>query len=264
MMVYRLRVVLTWDGILLHYEAMTTCEASSDRKVLLAIPVYNEEKSLNEVLDRVEQYIRNVLVINDGSTDSSGMILARRKDICVVSHRDNCGYGSSMIQAFQFAHGCGFDWLITMDCDLQHEPRQLPDFLRAIEADDADIISGSRYIPGVSRNGDPPPERRQINQQITRDIKDKLGLELTDAFCGFKAYRADKIHSLELTERGYAFPLEFWTQAVHHGLRVREIPVSLIYIDPDRHFGGELDDHQTRLDHYRDVFHKALKKTGRL
>jgi glycosyltransferase involved in cell wall biosynthesis len=235
---------------------------NSDPRVLLAIPVYNEEKHLDAVLDEVGKYIKNVMVINDGSTDNSHLILARRKDVCVVSHKFNCGYGRSLIHAFHQAADCEFDWIITMDCDLQHEPSQIPNFLDAMAAEDADIISGSRYLEQDRTAGSPPPDRRRINQMVTQWINASLPIHLTDSFCGFKAYRVDSIQTLKLTEPGYAFPLQFWVQVAHHGLRVREIPIRLIYNDPTRHFGGDLDNPETRLAHYKQVFQDALQEAG--
>jgi glycosyltransferase involved in cell wall biosynthesis len=242
--------------------SMMSAERTNLNKILLAIPVYNEEKHLNAVLDEVGKYVKNVLVINDGSTDRSTLILARRRDVCVVSHKYNCGYGRSLIQAFHQVADCGFDWLITMDCDLQHEPSQIPHFLTAIAADDADIISGSRYLQMDQSEDSPPPDRRRLNQIVTKWINRSLGLHLTDSFCGFKAYRVDSIRTLKLTESGYAFPLQFWVQVAHHKLRVREIPIRLIYNDPVRHFGGDLDNPETRLRHYKQVFQTALQEAG--
>lgn len=228
----------------------------------MAIPVYNEENYLDAVLDEVGKYLKNVLVVDDGSTDQSKMILARRKDVCVVSHKKNCGYGRSIIQAFNFAMGCGFDWIITMDCDLQHEPSRIPNFLGAIAEDDADIISGSRYLADSEQQDQPPVDRRKINKLITESINQKLKLNLTDAFCGFKACRLKAIEKLSLTELGYAMPLEFWVEVARHELRVREIPIQLIYNDPTRHFGGDLDNEKTRLEHYRQVFERSLVRAG--
>jgi len=214
------------------------------------------------VLDEVTRYVSDVVVIDDGSTDASKMILARRDDICFISHAHNRGYGQSIIDAFYFAQGCDYQWVITMDCDLQHEPVRLPDFLKAIEQDDADIISGSRYMNESSRANNPPADRRKINHEISELLASRLQLRLTDAFCGFKAFRVEAVSSLALTETGYAFPLEFWVQAVKHQLRVREIPVSLIYHDPNRHFGGELDDAAIRLEHYKQVLEQVMEAAG--
>jgi glycosyltransferase involved in cell wall biosynthesis len=231
-------------------------------RILLAIPIFNEAEHLNAVLDEVGRYIDDIVVIDDGSTDGSKVLLARRENICVISHPHNRGYGQTIIDAFHFACGSGYDWVITMDCDLQHEPARIPDFIAEIKKDDSDIINGSRYLAESKCNGCPPPDRRKINEQITDQINQRLGLQLTDAFCGFKAHRVAPVVRMELKETGYAIPLEFWVQAAVRKLRIREIPISLIYNDPNRSFGDELDDPKIRLAHYQEVFKSTLQKTG--
>jgi len=104
----------------------------------------------------------------------------------------------------------------------------------------------------------PPADRRNINGIITHKLKEVLGLELTDSFCGFKAHRVALLNKLHLTIPGYAFPMQFWVQAVRAGARIRELPVRLIYKDATRHFGGNLDDPTARLEHYMEVLHAAL------
>ncbi|MEO2049568.1 MAG: glycosyltransferase family 2 protein [Pirellulales bacterium] len=122
-----------------------------------------------------------------------------------------------------------------------------------------DIVSGSRYLI-IDQSTAPPPEaRRQINAQVTLELNRRLGLKLTDAFCGFKAYRVESLKQLDLTETGYAMPLELWVQAAHHGLRIVEKPVPLVYLDEKRSFGGALDDASTRLVYYRKVIDRALR-----
>ncbi|MCF7958350.1 MAG: glycosyltransferase family 2 protein [Phycisphaerae bacterium] len=242
---------------------MSTVKFEKEIKTLLAIPVYNEEKYLNTILDAVHGYIRDILVIDDGSTDGSTEILSKRQDICYIRHPKNRGYGQSIIDAIHFAHGRGYDWVITIDCDWQHEPARIPDFLEAIKRNDMDIISGSRYMDDSQQDSAPPSDRQNINMKISALLNRRLGLSLTDAFCGFKAFRVARTAELDLSESGYAFPLEFWVQVVAGGLRVREIPVSLIYNDSNRYFGGDLDDADVRYSHYLDVFERALEKSNR-
>ncbi len=228
-------------------------------RILLAIPVYNEEQYVTKVLDEVRQYAKDILVIDDGSSDQTPMLLAQQP-VDVIRHAVNRGYGQSMIDAFRWAMCYGYDWIITMDCDEQHEPESLPDFYAAIEQGDADIVSGSRYLNDCRCGTPPPADRRQINGIITEEVNQTLGLQLTDGFCGFKAYRVDAIKKLQLSETGYAFPLQFWVQAVAHDLVIREVPVRLIYVDPNRSFGGPLNDADKRLAHYNDVFATELVK----
>jgi dolichol-phosphate mannosyltransferase len=228
-------------------------------RTLVAIPVYNEQTYVTRVLQEVRRYASDILVIDDGSTDETPVLLARQP-VEVVRHAVNRGYGQSMIDAFRWAKCYGYDWLITMDCDEQHEPASLPDFYEAIGREDADVISGSRYL-GCEADGDlPPADRRAINGRITEMVNRALGYTLTDGFCGFKAYRVAALRGLGFTEKGYAFPLQFWVQAAAHGLNVREVPIRLIYKDPNRSFGGRLDDAEHRLAHYTRVFEAELAK----
>jgi dolichol-phosphate mannosyltransferase len=162
--------------------------------------------------------------------------------------------------AFEHTIAAGYDGLVTLDCDGQHEPHRIPEI--AAPLDRHDIVSGSRYLRIFDPSQQPPAERRRINREVTRWLNECLGLGLTDAFCGFKAYRTSALERLEITEDGYAMPLEVWVQAAQHGLSVVEVPVPLIYLDESRAFGGALDDAEYRLRHYREVFQAALARAS--
>src|SRR5208282_2827969 len=99
-------------------------------------------------------------------------------------------------------------------------------------------------------------------QLITERVNRQLGLRLTDAFCGFKAYRVPILGKFSLTETGYAMPLELWVQAVALGLNIIELPVPLIYLDEARSFGGALDHGETRLKVYETVLDRAMERAG--
>ena len=232
--------------------------------LLIAIPVFNERKYVEHVLAKVKQFHDDILLVDDGSTDGTGDYLASRatpgSGIHLIRHPVNRGYGQSLIDAFAWAERHGYDWVITMDCDEQHEPERIPEFVRAIEADQWDLISGSRYLENRLDNDLPPTDRRAINAQITSILNDCYKLNLTDAFCGFKAHRVSAMRKLELDIPGYAFPMQLWPQVAHEQLRVTEIPVRLIYNDPTRHFGGLLDDASNRLRHYLDVLCAEQKR----
>ena len=228
-------------------------------RTLVAIPVYNEERYVERVLREVARYADEVLVVDDGSTDATPSKLATLP-VDVIRHKTNLGYGRSIRDAFRWAQCYRYDWLITMDCDEQHEPASLPDFFAAVERDDADIVSGSRYLDDRRCGSPPPADRRRINGEVTRLVNETLGLGITDAFCGYKAYRVSALKTLELDVDGYAIPLQLWVQAAAHGLRVSEVPIRLIYTDEHRSFGGPLDDPEVRIAHYREVFDAELAK----
>ncbi|MBB6428798.1 glycosyltransferase family 2 protein [Algisphaera agarilytica] len=239
---------------------MSQSEPSDSPRILVAVPVYNEQKYIQNVIAKIAEFASDdVLVIDDGSTDYTPMLLAMQP-VDVIRHKTNLGYGRAIRDAFRWAQTYDYDWLITMDCDEQHEPESLPAFEEAILADDADVISGSRYV-STDQCGDPPPEeRRKINRTITGWVNDQLHLDITDAFCGYKAYRVSALADLNLCVDGYAIPLQFWVQHAVAGHRVKELPIKLIYNDPNRSFGGPLDDAEQRLAHYREVFEREVDR----
>ena len=239
-------------------------------KFLTALPVFNEVRQVEEVLDEVLRFTPHVLVVDDGSTDGTSRLLAerleRQGDIRVVRHPHNRGYGAALATAFREALSGDFDGLVTIDCDGQHQPRLIPAFIDAATiiglagrpgAPLPDIVSGSRYLKVFDGDSRPPESRRRINETITAEINARLGLSLTDAFCGFKAYTRRALSALHVTELGYAMPLEVWVQASVAGLQVVELPVPLLYLDLARSFGGALDDAETRLAYYRGVLDRA-------
>jgi dolichol-phosphate mannosyltransferase len=241
-------------------------------RALVAIPVFNESRSIDRVLAAVLGHVRNVLVIDDGSTDDTPSRLARHP-VEVIRHAANRGYGRAMQDIFHAADADGYGWVITMDCDEQHSPSSIPDFLQAIRSDSCDVVSGSRYLRPSAADDDAPGRRREVNMRLTEEVNARLGQVpsasgtrpvlgpgLTDAFCGFKAYRVSALRALTLDVDGYDFPMQFWVQAAAHGLRVDEIPVPRIYVDPNRSFGTDLDDADRRLGFYRATFEREIAR----
>lgn len=226
-------------------------------RCLTALPVYNEARHVSSVLDEVLRYSREILIVDDGSSDGTREILAARDDIQVVRHEENRGYGAALLTAFDYAQRQDYDKLVTIDCDGQHEPVRIPEFFAACTGG-VDIVSGSRYLKRFSGDSQPPEQRRRVNEQVTAELNRRLGLNLTDAFCGFKCYRVEALKKLKISEPGYAMPLEVWVQAAHAGLKIIELPVPLIYLDEKRSFGGVLDDAQTRLEYYHLTLDRAI------
>ncbi len=234
---------------------------------LVIIPVYNEGRYIEKVLKKVKENTdSDILVIDDGSTDKTLEIIRslRVKEfrgygvnsstpqlLNLLTHLENQGYGKSLIDGFDFAITHNYHYAVTIDCDEQHEPHLISTFLEEIKR--FDIVSGSRYLKKYSTNNPPPLDRKQINEEITKIINKITGYNLTDSFCGFKAYKVDSLRKLKLTEWGYGMPLQLWIQAWNRGFTVKEYPIGRIYKNLDRSFGKEMDVPEKRLAYYKKV-----------
>ena len=232
------------------------------------MPIFNEAGYLPRVLGRLTSLGYDVLFVDDGSTDGTLELLdaaEKRGQIATIRHEQNQGYGAALIDAFQYAGDHDYDWVITIDCDEQHDPAAIPAFVRQIETDRYDLISSSRYLQASGDDDLPPIERRAVNLIITATVNELFGWKLTDTFCGFKAHRVKPTLAMNLSETGYAFPLQLWPRVYAAHLRTTEIPVRRIYNDQNRSFGhdvraGDLDKAQVRLSHYLSVLREELCK----
>jgi glycosyltransferase involved in cell wall biosynthesis len=230
-------------------------------RILTALPVFNEESHVLDVLRQVRRFADDVLVVDDGSTDRTPLLLAETDGIRVVTHPVNQGYGAALISAFEYAIAHDYDGLVTIDCDGQHQPRLIPEMAAALfpeTGEHVDIVSGSRYLQIFDGDSLPPADRRRINAEVTQQLNERLGLNLTDTFCGFKAYRTSALEKLDITDTGYAMPLQLWVQAAAKCLKIVEFPVPLIYLDEQRSFGGSLDDANRRRAYYQEVIDREL------
>ncbi|KAB2836836.1 MAG: glycosyltransferase family 2 protein [Candidatus Brocadia sp.] len=227
------------------------------RKILVAIPVFNES-AIFQIVPQIKNFDLDVLVIDDGSTRCLHKELTKLENIRMIVHPRNLGYGKTIIDAFQYAINNGYDYLLTIDGDGQHEPMEIQGFLQEIPFFTFDILSGSRYYFPRNVDAKVPRERYIINRKITSIVNRITGFRLTDSFCGFKAYRVEKLKLLHLTEYGYGMPLQLWMQAWKAGLLIREIPVKLIYKDLTKSFYGILGNPDTRLQYYKTIIRKEL------
>lgn len=225
------------------------------KNTLIVIPVYNEAPTLVKVAERTLAECKDyadILFVNDGSSDSSSQILERLKavnpSIQIINKTKNEGYGGSLLSGFGFAIEHKYEFIITMDCDDQHQPKDLIRFRN--EDPSIDIISGTRYSAQSLSSGNAPQERVQINQKITEKINKRYGWNITDSFCGFKRYTTKSLLGHSIEEKGYAFPMDFWAYAKYKNLKIKEIAVDRIYITDDRSFGEDLDKKRKRYRYY--------------
>jgi dolichol-phosphate mannosyltransferase len=208
---------------------------------LVCLPTYNERENLEamvgalRVLD-VEDL--HVLVIDDSSPDGTGQIadrLAEDDDHVHVLHRERKeGLGPAYLAGFRWALGAGAERIFEMDCDFSHDPSDVPRLAAA--AEDADLVLGSRYVPGGgTRNWG--LLRRFISRGGSLYAQVLLQLGTRDLTGGFKCYRREVLERIDLdaiTSLGYAFQIETTYRAIRAGFRVVEVPITFV----DREVGG--------------------------
>ncbi|UCG89588.1 MAG: glycosyltransferase family 2 protein [Candidatus Heimdallarchaeota archaeon] len=211
-------------------------------KVLIGIPLYNEQKYIAEcihslykfLIAKCSEYESTVLLLDDGSTDKSQNIyqkLANQYPFQYLRHEDGPrGYGNTILTLFQESK-LNYDVLITFDADLQHAPFSIKEILDLLyNNSEIDLVTTSRYLSYRFwyQNTQVPVDRYVINMLMTRTINECFNLKITDAFCGLKGYRTKSLSS-SIDHAGYAFPLVFWHYVSQKGLKLMEIETPIIY-----------------------------------
>ena len=205
-------------------EFVVRSEGKTMPRVLAAIPAYNEEVAIGSVVLRCHPYVDEVLVVDDGSGDRTAGVAKLAK---AVVHRNqaNQGKGAAIQTALNYARENGFDAMVLLDGDGQHNPSYIPDLLKPILRGEADIVVGVRQ-----RNTSKMPVYRRGGQRIL-DFLTAIGAmsPVTDSQCGFRALSRDAIESLDLTERGFSVESEMLIEAKEKNLRVAEEPIRVRY-----------------------------------
>jgi len=203
-------------------------------KVLVIIPTFNERENLPRILDRVRSAVpsASVLVVDDGSPDGTGAIADERAAadamISVMHRTEKNGLGPAYFAGFECGLERGFEVLVEMDADGSHAPEQLPRLLDAL--DHADLVIGSRYVPGGSVVN--WPKRREIlSRGGNLYCRLALGVRVKDITAGYRAYRAKVIRAIPLHEvasHGYCFQIDLAWRTILAGFRVVEVPITFV------------------------------------
>jgi dolichol-phosphate mannosyltransferase len=197
------------------------------------MPTYNEAENIDEVLSLVRRAApeAQVLVVDDGSPDGTADLAEaageRLGKIEVLRRSGKAGLGSAYRAGFRHGLAQGFDAFVEMDSDLQHDPLALPSLLAAAE-DGADLVIGSRYVPGGAIP-DWPFHRRILSSWGNRYAGIVLGLKTRDATAGYRVYRRTALEQIDLESiraDGYGFQVEMLYQVHRNGGRVVEVPIT--------------------------------------
>jgi dolichol-phosphate mannosyltransferase len=202
-------------------------------QTLVVIPTYEEADNLGEVLRRTRAAVpdADVLVVDDSSPDGTADVArtaaAEFGQIEVLERATKGGLGSAYRAGFAWGLDRGYEVLCQMDADLSHDPAALPSLVGPAASDTADLVIGSRYVPGGSIPHW-PRLRRGVSKYGNRYAALVLGFKLRDTTSGFRAYRADTLKAVNYEDtrsRGYGFQIETSYRVWQWGGRVVELPI---------------------------------------
>lgn len=195
-------------------------------KICVIIPTYNNAGTLHDVVADVLNYSSDVIVVNDGSTDSTRQILESFGDtITVVDYKENIGKGTALKRGFKRAIELGYEYAITLDSDGQHYPGDLPKFIQAIAENDGSLIIGERDLSNVDINGKSSFANKFSNFWFCVQTGRKLG----DTQTGYRAYPLKHLHGLSLLTSRYEAELELLVFASWNGVKIISVPIRVYY-----------------------------------
>ena len=196
-------------------------------KITIGIPAYNEEKNIASIITKLKNITDSIIVCDDGSSDMTSEI-SKNLGAIVISHKKNMGYGAAIRTIFQKSVELDSDILVTFDADGQHRIDDVNKILQPLKNNEADIVIGSRFLDNESK----VPNYRKIGiKVITQVTNASLKKKLTDSQSGFRAYNKQALTQISPSEMGMGISTEILIKASSKGLRIAEIPITILYHD---------------------------------
>lgn len=204
--------------------------AISEKKICVLIPTYNNEKTLQRVIDGVLDYTENIIVVNDGSTDSTPKILNHYSQINVINLPENKGKGNALKLGFRKAKELGFHYAITIDSDGQHYPDDIPVFVEALLSEKQDIL----LIGNRNMSQDGIPKKSSFGNRFSNFwFWFETGIKLEDTQSGYRLYPLHKIPKKYFTPK-FEFEIEIIVRTAWRHIPVKNVPIKILYDPAER------------------------------
>jgi len=204
------------------------------KNVLVVIPAYNEALTIGSIVMLSKEY-GDVLVVDDGSSDKTYEI-ALASGARVIKHPQNMGKARALKTAFEYALEVGYEIVVTIDADGQHNPIEIPKLLEPIVKDEADLVIGSRFLDGAKKN---IPIYRRLGLWVLNaatNVSLDGGVKITDSQSGFRAMSREVVKEiLEIDSDGYTVESDMLTYLSEKGVRIKEVSINVRYDVPNKH-----------------------------
>ena len=193
-------------------------------RVIVGIPAFNEEKSIAPLITQLKGITNNIIVCNDGSTDSTSKI-AEELGAVVINHDKNLGYGAAIRSIFLKSKNLDADVLVTIDG--QHRVDDINKVMNPILNGESDLVIGSRFLDESEKE---VPKYRKVGiKVITKVTNATIKKQLTDSQSGFRAYSKNVLKELNPSELGMGISTEILIKASSKNFRISEVPIKIIY-----------------------------------
>lgn len=194
-------------------------------KVCVLLPTYNNSGTLAGVIDGICSITKDLIVINDGSTDDTGLILQQYPDIQVISYAGNKGKGNALLSGFRYAISKGYNYAITIDSDGQHNPADIPLFVEKLHETGQALIIGERNMEQASVPGKSNFGRKFSNFWFQVET----GIRHNDTQSGFRLYPLLAFKNMKFYTPKFEFEIEILVRLAWKGIKVESVPVSVRY-----------------------------------
>jgi len=215
----------------------------NNKKIALLIPAYNEEKYIQSVIENCTSYGMDIIIIDDGSSDSTAekvrsLITSSVNSLKLIVHPKNMGKGRALITGYEYISNNDYTGVITLDADGQHDPDEIKDFLKIVRDEDPDLIIGNR----LGNTSGMPFIRLATNVFTSWIVSNIAGKKVSDVQSGYRYLKSDALRKIKLRTRNFDTEPEIIMRAGWNNMKILNVPIKTIYHDDFKSYVNPVTD----------------------